>query len=97
MHGRIFALLGYELVEGRLEEGRIQEFRRINYAPQNIGIRERLRRLESLRACFSVGRRVSACLFLRKPRNQRVVHFPPCNSAPSVVRAYPNPRDFRTD
>lgn len=31
--GRIFALLGYELVEGRLEGGRIGEARRVNFAP----------------------------------------------------------------
>jgi hypothetical protein len=31
--GRIFALLGYELVEGTLTKGRIHELRRINYSP----------------------------------------------------------------
>jgi hypothetical protein len=31
--GRVFALLGYELVEGKMGDGRIQELRRINYAP----------------------------------------------------------------
>ena len=31
--GRIVALLGYELVEGTLKDGRIQETRRVNYAP----------------------------------------------------------------
>jgi hypothetical protein len=31
LRGRVFALLGYELVEGRLEKGRIHELRRINY------------------------------------------------------------------
>ena len=36
VRGRIFALLGYELVEGRLVEGRIQEDRRVNYAPQSL-------------------------------------------------------------
>jgi len=36
VRGRIFALLGYELVEGRLEEGRIYEMRRVNYAPQSL-------------------------------------------------------------
>jgi hypothetical protein len=30
---RVFALLGYELVEGRLENGRIREVRRVNFAP----------------------------------------------------------------
>ena len=33
LRGRMFALLGYELVEGKLEEGQIRELRRINYAP----------------------------------------------------------------
>lgn len=31
---RVFALMGYELVEGRLEGGRIREVRRINFAPR---------------------------------------------------------------
>ena len=31
--GRIFALLGYELVEGRLDGGRIRETGRTNFAP----------------------------------------------------------------
>lgn len=31
---RIFALLGYELVEGRLEGRAIRERRRINFAPR---------------------------------------------------------------
>ncbi|MPZ16570.1 MAG: hypothetical protein GEV06_01450 [Luteitalea sp.] len=30
---RLFALLGYEIVEGRLDEGRVQELRRVNFAP----------------------------------------------------------------
>ena len=30
---RIFALLGYELVEGRMDGGRIRETGRINFAP----------------------------------------------------------------
>jgi hypothetical protein len=33
LRGRVFALLGYELVEGRLENGSLSEIRRINYAP----------------------------------------------------------------
>jgi hypothetical protein len=33
LRGRVFALLGYELVEGRLDAGRIRELRRISYAP----------------------------------------------------------------
>jgi len=34
VHGRILALLGYELVEGELEGGQIQTIRRVNYAPK---------------------------------------------------------------
>ncbi|HSE18171.1 MAG TPA: beta-propeller domain-containing protein [Pyrinomonadaceae bacterium] len=34
LRGRMFALLGYELVEGKLEQGRMIELRRISYAPQ---------------------------------------------------------------
>ena len=33
LRGRVFALLGYELVEGTLYDGRITELHRINYAP----------------------------------------------------------------
>ena len=33
LRGRVFALLGYEIVEGRLENGRMSELRRVNYAP----------------------------------------------------------------
>jgi hypothetical protein len=36
VRGRVFALLGYELVEGALEDGRIWEMRRANYAPRNL-------------------------------------------------------------
>jgi hypothetical protein len=32
---RVFALLGYELVEGRMEKGRISEARRVNFAPRS--------------------------------------------------------------
>lgn len=35
LRGRVFALLGYEIVEGAIEAGRIKELRRINYAPVN--------------------------------------------------------------
>lgn len=35
VRGRVIALLGYELVEGRMEYGRIHEVRRVNYAPQS--------------------------------------------------------------
>jgi Beta propeller domain len=36
VRGRVIALLGYELVEGRLESGRIREVRRISYAPEKL-------------------------------------------------------------
>ena len=36
LRGRVIALLGYELVEGTIEDGRIQEAHRVNYAPQNL-------------------------------------------------------------
>ena len=34
VRGRVFALLGYEIVEGAIDDGRIRETRRINYAPR---------------------------------------------------------------
>jgi hypothetical protein len=34
LRGRIFALLGYELVEGQLDDGSLREKRRINYSPR---------------------------------------------------------------
>jgi hypothetical protein len=34
VRGRVFALLGYEIVEGAVADGRIRETRRINYAPR---------------------------------------------------------------
>src|SRR5437773_2168965 len=34
VRGRVLALLGYEIVEGSLKNGRIHELRRINYTPQ---------------------------------------------------------------
>ena len=40
VRGRIFALLGYEIVEGSLDAGRIRETRRISFAPQ-MGSRAR--------------------------------------------------------
>jgi hypothetical protein len=33
LRGRVFALLGYEIVEGKLDDGRMQELRRVNYSP----------------------------------------------------------------
>jgi hypothetical protein len=34
LRGRIFALLGYELVEGREDDGRIRELRRVSFTPR---------------------------------------------------------------
>jgi hypothetical protein len=34
IRGRVFALLGYELVEGKLEHGRMSEMQRISFAPR---------------------------------------------------------------
>jgi len=36
--GRIVALLGYELVEGTVKDGRIRETRRVNYSPQRVQV-----------------------------------------------------------
>ncbi|HEX6044148.1 MAG TPA: beta-propeller domain-containing protein [Pyrinomonadaceae bacterium] len=33
LRGRVFALLGYEIVEGAINDGRMKELRRVNYAP----------------------------------------------------------------
>ena len=33
LRGRMFALLGYEIVEGTIDDGRMKELRRVNYAP----------------------------------------------------------------
>jgi hypothetical protein len=38
VRGRVLALLGYEIVEGSLKDGRIQETRRVNYAPQRTQV-----------------------------------------------------------
>jgi hypothetical protein len=40
--GRIVALLGYELVEGTVKEGRMRELRRVNYSPQAAKITQRI-------------------------------------------------------
>ncbi len=37
LRGRVFALLGYEIVEGRFDDGRMHELRRVNYAPGQRG------------------------------------------------------------
>jgi hypothetical protein len=34
VRGRIIALMGYELVEGKLDNGQMQEIRRVSYAPK---------------------------------------------------------------
>jgi len=36
LHGRYIALLGYELVEGTIEEGQLHEMRRVSYAPGSV-------------------------------------------------------------
>jgi hypothetical protein len=36
LRGRVIALLGYELVEGSVTNGRIHETRRVNYAPRSL-------------------------------------------------------------
>jgi hypothetical protein len=36
LRGRYIALLGYELVEGTMEEGQIHEMRRVSYAPGSV-------------------------------------------------------------
>jgi hypothetical protein len=33
LRGRVFALLGYEIVEGRMDDARMREVRRVNYSP----------------------------------------------------------------
>ena len=41
VRGRVLALLGYEIVEGNLKDGRMREVRRVNYAPQRTQITSR--------------------------------------------------------
>jgi hypothetical protein len=38
VRGRVFALLGYEIVEGAMDFGRMRELRRVSYAPGRIEI-----------------------------------------------------------
>ena len=38
VRGRVLALLGYEIVEGSLKDGRMREMRRISYAPQRVAV-----------------------------------------------------------
>jgi hypothetical protein len=39
VRGRVLALLGYEIVEGKFDEGSLRELRRVNYAPGNVAVR----------------------------------------------------------
>ena len=41
VHGRVLALLGYEIVEGTLDDGRMRELRRVSYAPRHLEITRR--------------------------------------------------------
>jgi len=41
VRGRVLALLGYEIVEGALDEGRMRELRRVSYAPGRTEITRR--------------------------------------------------------
>jgi Beta propeller domain len=41
VRGRVLALLGYEIVEGTLNDGRMRELRRVNYAPGRLEITRR--------------------------------------------------------
>lgn len=41
VHGRVLALLGYEIVEGTVDNGRMRELRRVNYAPRRLEITRR--------------------------------------------------------
>jgi hypothetical protein len=35
---RIFALLGYEIIEGRLVRGRVEEVRRLDFTPRTLRV-----------------------------------------------------------
>ncbi len=39
VQGRVLALMGYEIVEGTMGEGRMRELRRVNYAPDQLKYR----------------------------------------------------------
>ncbi|MFL5385870.1 MAG: beta-propeller domain-containing protein [Longimicrobiaceae bacterium] len=41
LRGRVFALLGYELVEGTVSNGRIREVARVSYAPPRVAVSRR--------------------------------------------------------
>ena len=36
LRGRVFALLGYEIVEGQVRDGRMRELRRVSFAPHPV-------------------------------------------------------------
>jgi hypothetical protein len=38
VRGRVLALLGYEIVEGTVDDGRMRELRRVSYAPRRLEI-----------------------------------------------------------
>jgi hypothetical protein len=38
VRGRVLALLGYEIVEGTVNDGRMRELRRVNYAPRSLDV-----------------------------------------------------------
>jgi len=38
VRGRVFALMGYEIVEGRVAQKRLIEIRRVNYSPLPLQI-----------------------------------------------------------
>lgn len=38
LRGRVLALLGYEIVEGKLDDGSLHELRRVSYAPGNVAL-----------------------------------------------------------
>jgi hypothetical protein len=41
VRGRVIALLGYEMVEGAVEQGRIREVRRVNYGVPEVKVSQR--------------------------------------------------------
>jgi hypothetical protein len=41
VRGRVLALLGYEIVEGAVDDGRMRELRRVSYAPRRMEITRR--------------------------------------------------------
>ena len=41
VRGRVLALLGYEIVEGAVDDGHMRELRRISYAPRSVEVTRR--------------------------------------------------------